>query len=781
MEVAAPTRFSRTTASVLLDLTRGIAAFLVLTSHWRDLFFVDFPETYRRSHLLGRLLAVPYLLFGAGHEAVVIFFVLSGYLISGSIFRLLQRGQWNWGTYLTHRIVRLWIVLLPGLLVCALWDRLGLGIHAARPLYLGLGGNGIVADVTGKLSARVFFGNLFFLHPMLVPTYGSDSALWSLPNEFWYYILFPLGLVAARRQFRWSTRSLCLVCFVLSAWFVRGGILWMAPIWLMGSVLALAPAPRFGPAVRWTALALYLPAVFCSKAVVLPGHTGDYLLGICTALFLWAMLSATREEQERSRLSRTARGLSRFSYTLYVVHLPVLVFAAALLVGPVRWSVDARHVAVAEAVLLAAAIYALGIAALTEFHTDRVRRWVELRLGLGAEPGPQTELGDARPSTGATAQGRTIGLPGCANTLLSKNLGTVPNMSSKNFQMRTSRVSNMRSIFSLFSSDLAIDLGTANTLVYAHGKGIIVNEPSIIAVNRVTGEVEAVGKEAKEMLGRTPGNIIAIKPMKDGVIADFKQTEKMLNYFIQKAHNRKMMVHPRIVIGVPSEITQVEKRAVMDSAYRAKASEVHLVEQAMVAAIGAGLPITEPGGNMVVDIGGGTTDIAVISLAGIVYSRSVRMAGNQMDEAVATYLKRKYNLLVGERTAEQIKIEIGSAFPLDKPLTMEIKGRNLIEGVPKTIPIEDSEVREALSECISTIINAIRVALERTPPELSADISDRGIVLTGGGALIKNLDKRIREETGLPVSIADDPLASVVLGTGKMLSDFRLLRKISID
>ena len=276
-------------------------------------------------------------------------------------------------------------------------------------------------------------------------------------------------------------------------------------------------------------------------------------------------------------------------------------------------------------------------------------------------------------------------------------------------------------------------------------------------------------------------NIVAIKPMKDGVIADFKVTEKMLNYFIQKAHNRKMLVHPRIVIGVPSEITQVEKRAVMDSAYRAKASEVYLVEQAMVAAIGAGLPITEPSGNMVVDIGGGTTDIAVISLSGIVYSRSVRMAGNQMDEAVMNYLKRKYNLLVGERTAEQIKMEIGSAYPLDKPLTMEIKGRNLIEGVPKTITVDDSEIREALSECVSTIMNAIRVALERTPPELSADISDRGIVLTGGGALLKNLDKRIREETGLPVSIADDPLCSVVLGTGKMLSDFKLLRKISIE
>ena len=354
-------------------------------------------------------------------------------------------------------------------------------------------------------------------------------------------------------------------------------------------------------------------------------------------------------------------------------------------------------------------------------------------------------------------------------------------MSSNGFQMRYSRIHNMRSLFSLFSSDLAIDLGTANTLVFAHGKGIIVNEPSIIAVNKITNEVEAVGKEAKEMLGRTPGNIVAIKPMKDGVIADFKVTEKMLNYFIQKAHNRKMLVHPRIVIGVPSEITQVEKRAVEDSAYRAKASEVYLVEQAMVAAIGAGLPITEPSGNMVVDIGGGTTDIAVISLSGIVYSRSVRMAGNQMDEAIMNYLKRKYNLLIGERTAEQIKIEIGSAYPLEKPLTMEIKGRNLIEGVPKTITIDDSEIRESLSECVSTIMNAIRVALERTPPELSADISDRGIVLTGGGALLKNLDKRIREETGLPVSIADDPLCSVVLGTGKMLSDFKLLRKISID
>jgi rod shape-determining protein MreB len=340
---------------------------------------------------------------------------------------------------------------------------------------------------------------------------------------------------------------------------------------------------------------------------------------------------------------------------------------------------------------------------------------------------------------------------------------------------------NFRSVFSLISSDLAIDLGTANTLVFAKGKGIVVNEPSIVAINKSTGEIEAVGKEAKEMVGRTPGNIVAIRPMKDGVIADFKVTERMLNYFIQKAHGRKMLVHPRIVIGVPSEITQVEKRAVSESAYRAKASEVHLVEQAMVAAIGAGLPITEPSGNMVVDIGGGTTDVAVISLSGIVYSRSVRVAGNEMDDAIMNYLKRKYNLLIGERTAEQIKIQIGSAYPLDRPLTMEIKGRNLIEGVPKTVTVEDSEIREALSDCIATILNAIRVALERTPPELSADISDRGIVLTGGGALIKNLDRRIREETGLPVSIAEDPLASVVLGTGKMLTDFKLLRRIAID
>ena len=342
---------------------------------------------------------------------------------------------------------------------------------------------------------------------------------------------------------------------------------------------------------------------------------------------------------------------------------------------------------------------------------------------------------------------------------------------------------NFRSIanLSFLSSDLAIDLGTANTLVYAKNKGIVVSEPSIVAVNKVTGKVEAVGKDAKEMLGRTPGNIVAIRPMKDGVIADFEITEKMLSHFIRKAHNRNTFVRPRIIIGIPSEVTQVEKRAVKDSALKAKASEVYLVDQAMAAAIGAGLPITEPSGNMVVDIGGGTTDIAVISLAGIVYSKSVRVAGNEMDEAIIQYIKKKYNLLIGERTAEQVKLELGSAFPLDEPMTMEIKGRDLIEGIPKTLTITDAEIREALAETVNVIVDAVRVALERTPPELSADIVDRGIVLTGGGSMLKNLDKRLREETGLPLAMAEDPLSSVVLGAGKMLSDFNLLRKISID
>ncbi len=336
------------------------------------------------------------------------------------------------------------------------------------------------------------------------------------------------------------------------------------------------------------------------------------------------------------------------------------------------------------------------------------------------------------------------------------------------------------SIFRFFSSDLAIDLGTANTLVLAKNKGVVVYEPSIVAINKLTGKVEAVGKAAKEMLGRTPGNIVAIRPMKDGVIADFESTERMLDYFIKKAHNRNMWVRPRIVIGVPSEITQVEKRAVRDAAYRARATEVFLVEETMAAAIGAGLPITEPSGNMIVDIGGGTTDVAVISLAGIVYSRSVRIAGNEMDEAIIQYIKKKYNLLIGERTAEQVKIELGSAFALEDELSMEIKGRNLMEGIPKTIVISDSEIREALGDTVAVIVNTVHEALEKTPPELSADILDRGIVLTGGGALLKKLDVRLREETGLPVSIAEQPLFSVVLGAGKLLDNIDLLRRTSL-
>ncbi|MBP1642688.1 MAG: mreB [Acidobacteria bacterium] len=336
------------------------------------------------------------------------------------------------------------------------------------------------------------------------------------------------------------------------------------------------------------------------------------------------------------------------------------------------------------------------------------------------------------------------------------------------------------SLLRYFSNDLAIDLGTANTLIYARNRGIVVREPSIVVINKLTGKVEAVGSEAKEMLGRTPGNIEAIRPMKDGVIADFEVTERMLDYLIKKAHGRKMYVHPRIVIGVPGEITQVEKRAVRDSAQKAGASEVYLVEQAVMAAIGAGLPITEPSGNMIVDIGGGTTDIAVISLSGIVYSRSVRVAGNEMDEAIIGYLKRKYNLLIGERTAEQIKWEIGSAFTLEEPLSMVIKGRDLIEGVPKELTISDAEIRDALTDTINVLVEAVRMALERTPPELSADIMDKGIVLSGGGALLRGLDERLRHETGLPVVQAEDPLACVVLGAGRVLEDMDLLRKVSI-
>ncbi len=335
-------------------------------------------------------------------------------------------------------------------------------------------------------------------------------------------------------------------------------------------------------------------------------------------------------------------------------------------------------------------------------------------------------------------------------------------------------------IFDQFSCDLAIDLGTANTLVYMRGKGIVIREPSIVALNKLTGKPEAVGLKAKNMLGKTPANIVAIRPMKDGVIADFDVTEKMLEYFIEKAKERKHFIRPRIVIGIPSGITQVEKRAVKDAAFRARAREVYLVEQAMAAAIGADLPIIEPAGNMIVDIGGGTTDVAVISLAGIVHSRSIKVAGNEMDVAIIHYIKKKYNLLIGERTAEQIKIKIGTAYPLEEPLSMEIKGRDLKDGIPKTIVINDSEIREALKNPIEALIEVVRSTLENTPPELAADIVDRGIVLTGGGSLLKALDIRLREETQLPIFTTDEPLSSVVIGAGRILEDLDLLKKVAV-
>jgi rod shape-determining protein MreB len=339
-------------------------------------------------------------------------------------------------------------------------------------------------------------------------------------------------------------------------------------------------------------------------------------------------------------------------------------------------------------------------------------------------------------------------------------------------------------IFGMFSNDLAIDLGTANTLVYLKGKGIVVSEPSVVAVQKNSmgqRKVLAVGMEAKKMLGRTPGSIIAIRPMKDGVIADFDITEEMLRYFIQKVHNRKNLVRPRIVICVPSGITQVEKRAVKESAESAGAREVYLIEEPMAAAIGAGLPITEASGNMIVDIGGGTTEVAVISLAGIVYAKSVRVGGDKLDEAIVQHLKRKYNLLIGERTAEQVKIEIGSAHPDTEIRRMEVKGRDLVSGIPKTLEIDSNEIREALSETVNAIVEAVRIALERTPPELAADIVDKGIVLAGGGALLRNLDVLLREETGLPVVIAEDPLSCVVLGSGKVLDELDLLKRVTIS
>jgi rod shape-determining protein MreB len=326
-------------------------------------------------------------------------------------------------------------------------------------------------------------------------------------------------------------------------------------------------------------------------------------------------------------------------------------------------------------------------------------------------------------------------------------------------------------LHTLFSRDLAIDLGTANTLIYVRGMGIVSNEPSVVAVQqdaRGGKKVLAVGKEAKEMLGRTPGNIVAIRPMKDGVIADFEITAAMLKYFIQQAHQRKFNVKPRIVIGIPSGITEVERRAVREAAENAGAREVHLIEQPMAAAIGAGLPVTEPSGNMIVDIGGGTTDVAVISLA-----------GDKLDEAIIQYVKRKYNLLIGERTAELIKMGIGTAYPTDEAMSMEIKGRDLVAGVPRTLAVTADEIRDALAEPVNGIVDAVKMTLERTPPELAGDIADRGIVLAGGGALLKNLDTLLREETGLPVFLAEDPLSSVVMGAGKALESLDMLRAVA--
>ncbi len=332
---------------------------------------------------------------------------------------------------------------------------------------------------------------------------------------------------------------------------------------------------------------------------------------------------------------------------------------------------------------------------------------------------------------------------------------------------------------SYFSQDMAVDLGTASTLIYIKGKGIVLNEPSVVTIETHSKKILAVGDEAKRMVGRTPGNLKAIRPMREGVIADFDMAEQMLRFFIHKVHKGGSLFRPRIIIGVPSRITQVEQRAVKESAELAGAREVFLIEEPVAAAIGAGLPITEPSGNMVVDIGGGTTDIAVISLGGIVYSESVRVAGDQIDAAILNHLKREYSLLIGEHMAERIKMEIGSAYPLREKKQMAVKGRDLVSGIPRTILIDDTEIREALGDCVTTIIGAIRQALEHTPPELAGDIIDRGIVLTGGGSLLHGLDDRLREETSLPIVTVDDPLTSVVLGVGKTLEEISLLRKVS--
>ncbi|OGX40497.1 MAG: rod shape-determining protein [Omnitrophica WOR_2 bacterium RIFCSPHIGHO2_02_FULL_68_15] len=338
----------------------------------------------------------------------------------------------------------------------------------------------------------------------------------------------------------------------------------------------------------------------------------------------------------------------------------------------------------------------------------------------------------------------------------------------------------VNSVLGMFSNDMGIDLGTATTLVYVKGHGIVLCEPSVVAIHKGTNEVLAVGAEAKRMLGRTPGSISAIRPMKDGVIADFEITEAMLRYFIKKIHNHRVMVRPRMVIAIPSGITEVEKRAVRDSALHAGAREVYLVEEPVAAAIGVGLPIAEPSGNMIVDIGGGTTEIAVISLSDTVFSKSIRIGGDEMDEAIIQHLKKTYNLMIGERTAEEIKVKIGSAYPLEQELTLEVRGRDLVAGLPKSVTIASEEVREALAEPLSQIVEAVRLTLEKTPPELSADLIERGIVMAGGGSLLKGIDKLLAEETGLPVHVADDPITAVALGTGMVLSEIKYLRDVTV-
>jgi peptidoglycan/LPS O-acetylase OafA/YrhL len=375
-------RFSETNASVILDLVRGLAAMLVAVGHWRNIFFIDYPGVQQTSRF-AHLLAVPYLITSGGHQAVVLFFILSGYLISGSVFRLLRARNWRWGTYLTHRLVRLWMVLLPGLVLCFFWDEIGLRSGRAPNLYHGMAANHMIGNVAGLLSIKIFLGNLFFLGPAFVPTFGSDSALWSLPFEFWYYMLFPLGLLAMRREFSWWTRIFCAVGFLLVAWFVRGDILGMFPVWLLGTLLAVVKPPRVGVSTRLVAAALYPPVLWCfaKQQWITNGVYADYAFGLVTALFLWLMLSAQAKANGHGLLERGARQLSRFSFTLYVVHVPILVFAASRMVGDDRWQPTLGHLGEALGWLLLILLYAYGVAALTEFRTDRVRRLIERLLG----------------------------------------------------------------------------------------------------------------------------------------------------------------------------------------------------------------------------------------------------------------------------------------------------------------------------------------------------------------------------------------------------------------